>query len=529
MAGVFAVTTLVHAGCDYIPERPPLLPPKEVNAAKVQAEAQEKLIEPPSVGFAGDWDAWYGYFLNHQQVGYSHISAKRVSDDSSSSSDAMVVYQVEEQLRFRRGRSISVQHLDQESIETRNGELRSFESAVKVGPLVTRFRGTVANGQLNVEMIQGSERKSQPTAWESYDRGLVGVEQSLRRTPMKTGERRTLKMLFPHRYRLGTIELVCTGQSAVAMLDGSYNALTEIVSTESLDGNAMSEQVLWTDDQGVIQKQLRSESGMVAFRMDRSGALKNAVDEKDIFDKTIVKVHGAIDRPAQAKQVAYIVKPNAKVIDAGKSISFPPTPGQFVREMDDGSYRVLVDQEGGFQRPGFVATRLQPTDEDLESNAFIDSNHGDIRKYATTAIRGDISQQEIALSLARNTKDLMTPKSTSNPIGRASVIYQEATGGSTQYAVLLAALLRAKGIPSRLAIGVKYVPGEAAMAYHVWTIAYVDDKQWIPLDPMTGSLAAADRIAFVTSNLSGTNHYKAIAAVLGMMSQVDIEIKAAAY
>ncbi|MGB7343113.1 MAG: transglutaminase domain-containing protein [Pirellulaceae bacterium] len=516
-------------GCDYIPDRPPLVPPKQVNAAKIQADAEEKLIEAPTIGFSGDWEAWYGYYLNNQQVGYSHTSAKRLIEESSSNSDANINYEVQEQLRFRRGNSTSVQHLSQSSIENRNGELQSFESALKVGPLVSRFRGTVANGQLDVETIRGSAKKVDRIKWEPNFRGLTAVEQSLRRTPMQEGEKRMLKMLFPHHYQAGTIELWCTGQTGTSMLDGSYKALMEIVTKEKVDGKIIAEQVIWSDDAGVIQKQLRSESGMTAYRMDRRSALIDAVDEKDVFDTTIVRAKGEIQRPSDAKQVAYVIGPVAEAKAAGKSISVPTTPGQLVRKMEDGSFRILVDRDGASERQGFAATKLQPVEADSQANAYVDSNHASISRIATAAIRGDVSQREIALTLARTTKDLLNPQPTSDGFVKASSVVQSTTGGSTEYALVLAALLRAKGIPSRLAIGVKYVPNEEAMAYHVWTIAHVDDQQWISLDAMTGTLADPDRITFVTTNLSEGNQFAAVAAVLGMMSRIEIDIKSDVY
>ena len=54
-------------------------------------------------------------------------------------------------------------------------------------------------------------------------------------------------------------------------------------------------------------------------------------------------------------------------------------------------------------------------------------------------------------------------------------------GDCTEHSILLAALLRAAGIPSRIVVGLMYteVP-EKAFAYHMWVQAYVG--KWINLD-----------------------------------------------
>ncbi len=51
-------------------------------------------------------------------------------------------------------------------------------------------------------------------------------------------------------------------------------------------------------------------------------------------------------------------------------------------------------------------------------------------------------------------------------------------GDCEEHAVLLAALLRAAGIPSRVAVGVTYWKGE--FVYHMWTEAFLND--WTALD-----------------------------------------------
>ena len=515
---------LVSSGCDFIPERPPLVAPEKANATKLQSEAQAKLIEPPSVGFISDWESWYGYYLNGQLVGYSHTSAKRAASESSGSQDENIAYKVEEQLRFRRGRSTSVQQLEQSSNESRRGELQSFESTLKFGPLVTRYSGTVANNVLVVDVARGTDRKTRRIAWEPHFRSLVAVEQSLRRTPMKSGEKRTLKMLFPHRYRLGTIELWCTGQTGVPMLDGSYPSLFEIVSTEKIDDEIVAEQVLWTDSQGVIRKQLRSESGMMAYLMDRHSATIDSVPDGEIFEQTAVDVSGEIDDPAKASRMAFVVRTASDAVAEGKSISVPTTPGQFVRKMDGGGFQVFVDQEADEPPEGFSGTKLQPIAADEEPNAIIDSRHASIRRIATASIRGQLGDREVAMTLARTTKDLLSLTSQSKEMTRSSAIVQETVGGSTEYAIVLASLLRAKNIASRLALGIKYDPNEDVMRYHVWTIAFVDGR-WISLDATEGGLAASDRITFVTTNLKDANPFNAVAATMALMGRADIEIK----
>ena len=93
----------------------------------------------------------------------------------------------------------------------------------------------------------------------------------------------------------------------------------------------------------------------------------------------------------------------------------------------------------------------------------------------------------------------------------ASQVVQAAQGDSTDHAILLAALLRSKGIASQVAFGLKYVVSgkSRAMVYHAWTLAYVDDR-WLHVDATIGDVAPADRLMLSASSLSEGNEYDAL-------------------
>jgi transglutaminase-like putative cysteine protease len=89
---------------------------------------------------------------------------------------------------------------------------------------------------------------------------------------------------------------------------------------------------------------------------------------------------------------------------------------------------------------------------------------------------------------------------------------------------LLTALLRAKRIPARLALGIKYSPGQLPrLGYHAWTLAYVDD-QWVQLDPSEGGVAAADRLILSTTGLASGNAVQDLVPLLETMRAIKVEV-----
>ena len=58
-------------------------------------------------------------------------------------------------------------------------------------------------------------------------------------------------------------------------------------------------------------------------------------------------------------------------------------------------------------------------------------------------------------------------------------------GDCTEHAVLLAAMLRAQKLPSRVAVGMIYIPSRSSFGGHMWTEVFLDNR-WIPLDATLG-------------------------------------------
>ena len=67
----------------------------------------------------------------------------------------------------------------------------------------------------------------------------------------------------------------------------------------------------------------------------------------------------------------------------------------------------------------------------------------------------------------------------------ASEVAKTMQGDSTEYATLLAAMLQAKRIPSRIAFGLRHSPRNNAFVVHFWTEAWLRGT-WFPLDATRG-------------------------------------------
>ncbi len=487
-----------------------------------QVETEVEGVEQ-SQPFTQPWETWQAYYIGGRHVGYSHVSVKPQSD----SSDSLVSVTIEDQLAIRRGPSTVIQRLDQTSLETRDGELVSFEAELRVGPALTRYSGTVDGDKLNVVTTRGTKKSSQSVPWQSSYRGPAALQQSLLSNPIDRGQERRLRSLLPIRFDVATLELDCRHLASIAMPDGTIRKAREVEVAMKIENSTPINTVLWTDDKGNVIKTLTPALDLAAFESTREAATEGIVASEDILSATAVEIEGSLEKPQETKAAMFRITQRSGAKNTSEKLAFAAHPGQWVKRDEAGAYEIFVSRDAAATPPvGFQSPNLLPTNQDSRSGPLVDSAHSLVKQLADTAIAKKNEQAQLALELARSTHSLIRKKNYTSGFVPASEVARAGEGDCTAHAVLLAAMLRARGIPSRVAIGLVYVPTESKprMAYHMWTLAYIND-QWLHFDAtLPGGAAPADRIVLITNSLDSGNEYESLAPVLGTIGQYNIQV-----
>ncbi len=95
-------------------------------------------------------------------------------------------------------------------------------------------------------------------------------------------------------------------------------------------------------------------------------------------------------------------------------------------------------------------------------------------------------------------------------------------GDCTEHAILLAALGRAVGLPTRLVTGLAYVGG--SFGYHAWTEVYVG--RWVEMDPSWGEMTAdAGHLMLYASALDEASYARASLATGRTIGAIEIEVE----
>jgi transglutaminase-like putative cysteine protease len=119
-------------------------------------------------------------------------------------------------------------------------------------------------------------------------------------------------------------------------------------------------------------------------------------------------------------------------------------------------------------------------------------DHPDIQKLA-----GQFSQKGFVCERIKAMNDYVyttLKKEYTATFSSALETYKAGFGDCGEHSVLLAALLRASGIPARVVFGVIYMPSQKGYYYHAWVLAF-DGGKWIFTDPAFGVFPAnRDRV-----------------------------------
>ncbi len=485
-------------------------------------------LAPAPQPFTEPWETWQSYYLTGRHIGYSHVQAEPQSDEP----DSPIQIVLQDQVLIRRGPATIVQRLDQTSLETRAGDLISFEAELRVGPALTRYEGTVDGGKLTIVTRRGSKRSTQSIPWNPNYRGLVGLQQALLSDPPAVGETRRLRTLLPVQFAIATIEMNCQHLASIPMPDGSVQAAREIEVTMQLADGPATQTLVWIDDEGNVLKSYTPGLELVAFDSTREEATAGIVAGADILTATAVEVSGSLTTPEKAKNVGYLVTPRNTPSDSETQYAFQSQPGQWSRKTAEGAFQVLVSRDPQ-QRidESFTTSKLTPSLEDSRTGPLIDSNGTLVKRLAAASTAPKDQPLRLALDLAQTTKSLVRRTDYTQGFRTASEVARDGSGDCTARSILLAAMLRSRGIPARVAVGLVYMPAEdkPRMVFHMWTLAYIEGR-WVHLDAtLTGGYAPADRITLGTHHLADGNEYECVAPVLGIIGQVDIAILNATY
>lgn len=243
----------------------------------------------------------------------------------------------------------------------------------------------------------------------------------------------------------------------------------------------------WIDDsQQIVGIAYDVDAMTFESRLADSSVATRKFDPPEMSGLSVVVPDRPIEDVHRQGKIVYELR-----YDAGDTDIVPVTTAkQSVEALGKGQARVTVDLSAKPQ----AAAGDQPGDKHLASSIMIDHEDEVVRKLAKQAIaklKADADTLQIAQACKRFVTQHIKDTSLSVGDGSASQAARTRKGDCTECSVLLAALLRVHGIPSRCVNGLVYsdddfVGQEDVFVYHMWTQAWIKQDEgkgyWLDLD-----------------------------------------------
>ena len=245
----------------------------------------------------------------------------------------------------------------------------------------------------------------------------------------------------------------------------------------------------------------------------------------ELFLNTTIKANRSID-VERARRIRYRIT----AADNETDLSDLPTTGmQRVVKSTRKSVELVVTRlprsgkggdTGGSSKP--------PAAEYLDSNLMINTADPELVALARRAGGGETDPHKLSDKLRRFVTDYIVTKSLDIGFATASEVCRNREGDCSEHGVLLAALGRLNGLPSRVVVGLVYVPSLGSQrdifGYHMWTQFFIDGV-WVDVDAaMRETDVSPAHIAFAASSMKNSGLFDLSFALITKMGGISIEI-----
>lgn len=419
---------------------------------------------------AQDTKTWMSVMLDGRKVG--KLEAERsVRGDTVTTRQAI-------DMRVTRGSTPMVTHSEATSTESIDGKPLSFSASRKGSSDETAVDGeSRGDGTFQITNRVGDDAHVSLLTWTPGAVLSEGQRLAFVAGGFVAGSHYALKTFDAMKKEVATLDIEVVGDEIIDLPGGPERLhhlrqrLAEGKSRQSVD--------LWINDRGEVR---RGISPLLGFRMEVAACdetCATAADQDiDVLRSAMMQSPRLIPNGSQDQTLTYRFH-----LRSDLPTPFVVTDEQQVKQINDSDFEVTVG------RPQTHPDEAGPTPEDTLSNPWVQSDAPEVIAMAKEAV-GHASSD---LNKMRRLRGFVTSyiDETGLEVGYASALetIQTRRGDCTEHAVLLAALARSQGIPTRIVTGLVYAQRFAGASRvfvpHTWVQSWLGGR-WVSFDSAQG-------------------------------------------
>jgi transglutaminase-like putative cysteine protease len=427
-------------------------------------------------------DQWDALYLLGGKAGFVHTTVEEFERDKQT----VLRTTVDMQMSVRRNGPVMRIEAQTGTEETPEGRvLATFMRQVLGANKEQIIVGQVKGKQLEL-LADGKANVLKPAPWDERVVGLFRQETLLADKKVQPGDTFSFPSFEPHVNLVVRMDVAVKDYEQVDLLDKKKTKLLRVeLSPEKLEGVQLPKLVSWVDED---RKTLRQDTeipglGQISlYRTTREVALAPGPTATltDIGINQFVRLNKSLPRLYDTSSAIYRITIKG---DEDAAAAFSQDDRQRVLKAQGPTFELQVRAS---QAPRSGVSGNKPGDEFTQSSYFITSADPKVRELAKKAVRNEKDTWRKALLIEKWVNSNMR-STTAEAMSPADHVARTLEGDCTEYAMLMAAMCRAEGIPSKTALGVIYANTKTgpALGFHMWTEVWVAG-QWVPLDATLG-------------------------------------------
>ncbi|MEM6937751.1 MAG: transglutaminase-like domain-containing protein [Pseudomonadota bacterium] len=459
-------------------ENPPTVPAPPAAPA---APAADALID--DTASAEEEDAqWMAVFLDGQRAGHVK-NVRRVENGQVETSEEFL-------LRINRG-GVTIEVLSEEGyLETTEGEPLGFYASQQISGAQMTIQGEIKDGRAFVTTVSAGSVQDQEFDWPEDAAMAERARLEGLAKGFEPGTYYEQTLFVPSSLQFVPATTRVEDNERVDLL-GTEQDLVRVVETVTL-GATPTVMTGWVTSDYEIKKARMSMMGLTfeAIACPESCATGD-VEPADIFVQALVEVPERLSWKDRETPITF----EFRATDPEQPLTFAESDEQALEKRDN-LYRVTVTPLSLPTPPAASPAEGGDSNEMSDfrgATRWLQIDAPEIHELVRQARLDAQTPADLMQRMEQFVRDYVFDKNLSVGYATALEVARNRSGDCTEHALLLAAMGRAAGIPTRVATGLAYVEDwlgtQNVFVPHAWTQAWLDGR-WVSFDAALGKFDA---------------------------------------
>jgi hypothetical protein len=483
-----------------------------VGAARAQ-EPRGRLVQ----------DVWNSAWLGGAKAGFVHTTVHEVERDGRK----VLRASTELKLHLKRFNDSIELRMESGTEETPQGKVVGvFMRQYLAKEQKLDIAGTVKGDQLHV-LIDGGKRQEKTVPWNDDVVGLYAQERLFAERHVKPGDQFSYNAYEPTVVAVVTNRVTVKQPEEVEVLGKKQKLLRAEIVPDKIGGVQLPTLTSWLDDKYQTvrsQVEIPGLGQLTLYRTTREKALANgggsAKVATDIGLASLLPISRRIANPYQTTSVVYRLTIKD---DKDPTSAIAQDDRQQIKNVQGQTFDLHV-RASKLPPPGTPEGEVGK--EYLKSCYFLNCEDARVKAHAREAVGTEKDAWRKAMLIEKWVYRKMDRKNFTEAFATADEAARTLQGDCSEHAMLAAAMCRAAGVPSKVAVGLLYVDGPRgpSMGFHMWAEVWVRG-QWVPIDGTLGrSFVGASHLKIAEDSWHDTQSLKPLLPVMRVLGKLRIEV-----